>query len=43
MLFADTPEKGQQMVRSLQESPPNPRARFVDVSISNTGLQVTRS
>jgi galactokinase/mevalonate kinase-like predicted kinase len=43
MLFADTPEKGLQIVRSLQESPPNPRARFVDVSISNTGLQVTRS
>jgi len=29
--------------RSLQEFPPNPRARFVDFSLSATGLQITRS
>lgn len=29
--------------RVLTESPPNPRARFVDFNLSETGLQVTRS
>lgn len=29
--------------RKLSERPPNPRARFVDFSLSTTGLQITRS
>ncbi|MCX8157609.1 MAG: hypothetical protein N3J91_14375 [Verrucomicrobiae bacterium] len=29
--------------RTLTQQPPNPRARFVEVSLSATGLQVTRS
>lgn len=29
--------------RSLEENPPNARARFVDFNLSETGLQVTRS
>ena len=29
--------------RKLEERPPNPRARFVDFSVSDTGLQITRS
>lgn len=29
--------------RALTETPPNPRARFVDFSLSATGLQITRS
>lgn len=28
---------------SLTQNPPNPRARFVDMEISHTGLQITRS
>lgn len=43
MILAATPEHGQQIRRSLLEAPPNPRARFVNLSISETGLQVTRS
>ena len=29
--------------QSLLDAPPNPRARFVDLSLSETGLQLTRS
>jgi galactokinase/mevalonate kinase-like predicted kinase len=43
MILAETPEDGQQIRRTLLANPPNPRARFVNLSISETGLQVTRS
>ncbi|MEI6211420.1 MAG: bifunctional fucokinase/fucose-1-phosphate guanylyltransferase [bacterium] len=43
IILAATPEHGQQIQQSLLARPPNPRARFVKLSISETGLQVTRS
>ncbi len=36
-------EQAQRTRRVLEENPPNERARFVDMTISSTGLQVTRS
>ena len=43
LILARTPEDGQRIRHELNAHPPNPRARFVDVAISETGLQVTRS
>ncbi len=43
ILLADTPEDGQCLRQVLQDNPPNSRARFIDVSISHTGLEITRS
>jgi galactokinase/mevalonate kinase-like predicted kinase len=43
LLLADTPEQGARLRRELLDHPPNGRARFVDVSLSHTGLEITRS
>ncbi|HEY5913240.1 MAG TPA: bifunctional fucokinase/fucose-1-phosphate guanylyltransferase [Verrucomicrobiae bacterium] len=43
LLFAKDETAGNRLRETLTASPPNPRARFVDFSLSETGLQVTRS
>ena len=43
LLFAKDMEAAGRIRHQLTTSPPNPRARFVDWSISKTGFQVTRS
>ncbi len=43
LLLAETPEQGARLRRELLDHPPNGRARFVDVSLSHTGLEITRS
>ena len=43
LLFAKDEVAAERMRRELTEHPPNARARFVQFSLSRTGLQVTRS
>ncbi len=43
LLFAKDHDAAGRIRRTLAERPPNPRARFVDFSLSQTGLQLTRS
>ena len=43
LLFAKDIEAAGRIRHQLTTAPPNPRARFVDWSISKTGFQVTRS
>ncbi|MBC2604222.1 bifunctional fucokinase/fucose-1-phosphate guanylyltransferase [Puniceicoccus vermicola] len=43
LMFAKDEAAALRIRRHLQENPPNARARFVDFSLSETGLQVTRS
>jgi galactokinase/mevalonate kinase-like predicted kinase len=43
LLLAKSPEDAAGIQTILRENPPNPRARFVDFSLSQTGLQITRS
>jgi galactokinase/mevalonate kinase-like predicted kinase len=43
ILFAENHEQSLELRRRLEENPPNQRARFVDLSLSRTGLQVSRS
>ena len=43
LMLAKDPEAAERIRRTLATNPPNNRARFVDISISNTGLEVTRS
>jgi galactokinase/mevalonate kinase-like predicted kinase len=43
LMMAKDPEAAQRVRAALQASPPNPRARFVQFSLSPTGLQLTRS
>ena len=43
VLLAETPENGVRLRQELLTNPPNRCARFVDVSISRTGLETTRS
>jgi galactokinase/mevalonate kinase-like predicted kinase len=43
LMLAKDEDAAARLRHSLQQHPPNPRARFVDFSISDTGLQVTRS
>ena len=43
LLFAKDENAGARIRQALLAAPPNPRARFVDFSLSETGLQVTRS
>jgi galactokinase/mevalonate kinase-like predicted kinase len=43
LMFAKDAEAGRRIRERLESRPPNPRARFVDFTISDTGLQVTRS
>jgi galactokinase/mevalonate kinase-like predicted kinase len=43
LLFAKDDEAAHHIRRTLHDNPPNAKARFVDFSVSATGLQVTRS
>jgi galactokinase/mevalonate kinase-like predicted kinase len=43
LILAHDDASGERIRARLASAPPNPRARFVDLSISTTGLQVTRS
>lgn len=43
LMLAKDESAATQIRRTLTENPPNPRARFVELSLSETGLQVTRS
>jgi len=44
LLMLARDEASAQAIRDrLTQNPPNARARFVEFSLSNTGLQVTRS
>ncbi|NDV61740.1 bifunctional fucokinase/L-fucose-1-P-guanylyltransferase [Puniceicoccales bacterium CK1056] len=43
LMLAKDSSAAQKIKEHLSKNPPNPRARFVDVAISNEGLQVTRS
>ena len=43
LLLAKDEEAGNRIREKLTSTPPNPRARFVDFSISSSGLQITRS
>ena len=43
LMFARDEDAAAQIKHRLTSQPPNPRARFVDFSLSATGLQVTRS
>ncbi|MCK5067377.1 MAG: bifunctional fucokinase/L-fucose-1-P-guanylyltransferase [Bacteroidales bacterium] len=43
LMFAKSAEAALKAKRTLEATPPNPRARFVDFAISETGLQVSRS
>jgi len=43
LMFAKSAEAALRTKRELESNPPNARARFVDFSISGTGLQVSRS
>ena len=42
-IIAKDAEHAQQLRQKLESDPPNERARFVEMSVSTTGLQVTRS
>ena len=43
LMFAKDPTAAKRLRETLDQHPPNPRARFVDLSLSTTGLQLTRS
>jgi len=43
LMFAKDEEAAVRLRKTLTDNPPNPRARFVNFSLSDTGLQVTRS
>ena len=43
LMFARDEDSAVNMKRILTDFPPNPRARFVNFSLSETGLQLTRS
>lgn len=43
VILTATQEDGHQIRHVLETDPPNARARFVDVCISETGLEITRS
>ncbi len=43
LLFAKDTEAAHRLRNHLEQHPPNPRARFINLSLSETGLQVTRS
>lgn len=43
VFFAKDPTAALRLREELESRPPNPRARFVNFSISPTGLQITRS
>lgn len=43
LMFAKDADAGARIRQRLRDNPPNDRARFVDMSVSSTGLEVTRS
>ncbi len=43
LMFAKDEEAARRIQKTLTAQPPNPRARFVQLSLSDTGLQITRS
>lgn len=43
LLLADGPEAATRIRSTLEQSPPNARARFVEFALSDTGLEITRS
>ena len=43
LMFAKDAEAGLRIRKTLQQDPPNKLARFVNLSLSQTGLQLTRS
>lgn len=43
LLCAASPDAGQRIRDKLERQPPNPRARFIDFEIANSGLEVTVS
>jgi galactokinase/mevalonate kinase-like predicted kinase len=43
LICAKNAEAGSRIRQNLEASPPNPRARFIDFAISQTGLEVTVS
>jgi galactokinase/mevalonate kinase-like predicted kinase len=43
LMFAKSEEAAREIRATLTGTPPNPMARFVDFSISDTGMQITRS
>ncbi len=43
LMLAKDSDAASRIRQSLTANPPNPRARFVDFELSNTGLQLTRS
>lgn len=43
LMFAKDAAAAARIRQTLTDHPPNPRARFVDFALSDTGLQVTRS
>jgi galactokinase/mevalonate kinase-like predicted kinase len=43
LLFAKDIDAARKIRTTLQQNPPNPRARMVNLSLSDTGLQLTRS
>lgn len=43
LILAKDQESAAGIREALRTHPPNPRARFVDLSLSDTGLQITRS
>jgi galactokinase/mevalonate kinase-like predicted kinase len=43
LLLAKDNGAGKRIRETLAAAPPNPRARFVEMSVSNTALQITRS
>jgi len=42
-MIAKNAQQAQLLRRELENNPPNPLARFVDMSLSSTGLRVTKS
>jgi galactokinase/mevalonate kinase-like predicted kinase len=43
LMFAKDDDAAERVRRQLLDRPPNDRARFVDLSVSRTGLESTRS
>jgi galactokinase/mevalonate kinase-like predicted kinase len=43
LMLAKSVDSARQIRETLQSAPPNPMARFVEFSISDTGMQITRS
>lgn len=42
-IVAKNPDAAQRIIKRLEDTPPNSRARFVQMNVSNIGMQVSRS